>query len=221
MRTEVDKRYNAMGEAMAAEGKITIDLRDVYSMAAAVRHGITTPDLLHDQLLGTAEMHDGCLVPDPGRWTADDGNAPITIEADGAEEACEEYVSTGDWGDRSSTSWVSVSAWQTGIDADGDVVQVNQEHHSITIEAEEPTCDHADGHDWQSPHAIVGGLQENPGVWGHGGGVLIYQCCMRCGCGRVTDTWAQNPANGEQGLRSVEYTPGEYADKLASLTQDD
>jgi hypothetical protein len=86
---------------------------------------------------------------------------------------------------------------------------------TVTCEAEEPDCDDDQEHDWQSPIALVGGCKENPGVHGHGGGVLITEVCRHCGCKRVTDTWAQNPTTGEQGLRSVEYEEGAFeADEL-------
>jgi hypothetical protein len=71
-------------------------------------------------------------------------------------------------------------------------------------------------HDWQSPHALVGGLKENPGVRGHGGGVVIHEVCVHCGTLRVTDTWAQNPSTGEEGLESVRYEAGKYADEVAA-----
>jgi hypothetical protein len=40
---------------------------------------------------------------------------------------------------------------------------------------------------------------------------------MRCGCERTTDTWAQNPETGEQGLQSVSYEEGKYADEIREL----
>lgn len=87
----------------------------------------------------------------------------------------------------------------------------------------EPECPESEdgAHDWQAPYEIVGGIKENPGVWGNGGGVIIYGCCMRCGCRRTTDTWAQDMSTGEQGLRAVTYEPGYYADDLRRLTGDD
>jgi hypothetical protein len=52
---------------------------------------------------------------------------------------------------------------------------------------------------------VVGGHRDNPGVFGHDGGVIIREVCRHCAAYRVTDTWAQNPATGEQGLESVTY----------------
>ncbi len=215
MRTEkIKEAYRAMSASIQETGTITIDLRDIHSLAAAIRHGITTPELLGDQIDG-CEVIDDCLVVEPSKWTADDGNAAIDIEAETASDACQEYVDSGDWGDRNETTWVRVSAWLTGIDADGEIVHVGKESRTITLDAEEPECTHDGGHDWQAPLNIVGGCKENPGVWGHGGGVRIHECCMHCGCEKVTDTWAQNPSNGEQGLTAVEYTPGKYTSDLS------
>jgi len=156
---------------------------------------------------------DAIVVVLPG-WTADDGNAEVEFAAaDSGEEAAQEYVDEGDWGDRSKTAWIDVSAWRRAYalvqidDDDEEVVElmVDHERHIITIEAEEPECVGDHEHDWRSPYRILGGLQENPGVWGHGGGVIIREVCAHCGRYRVTDTWSQNPSNGQQGLQSVSY----------------
>jgi hypothetical protein len=89
---------------------------------------------------------------------------------------------------------------------------------TVALDPDEPECSGGE-HDWQSPHHILGGLEENPGVFGHGGGVIIEEVCMHCGCARITDTWAQNPDTGEQGLRSVEYSEGKYADEIAEVEE--
>jgi hypothetical protein len=85
------------------------------------------------------------------------------------------------------------------------------ERASVACDPPVPPCVDGGEHEWRAPHAIVGGIEENPGVWGHGGGVVMHECCMRCRCGRVTDTWAQRSDTGEQGLTSVKYEPGKYA----------
>jgi hypothetical protein len=48
-----------------------------------------------------------------------------------------------------------------------------------------PECDASeDGeHDWQSPHSIVGGIRENPGVWSNGGTSFSTKSVCAC-CGR-------------------------------------
>lgn len=145
----------------------------------------------------------------PG-WCADDGNAEIYYPlADTAEEAAQEYVDTGDWGDVTNTDWVAVYAWRTAIVLcdDGETVDLilGRDRHTVEIEPEEPDCVDGHDHDWQSPHEVLGGLRENPGVWGHGGGVIMRDVCAHCGVYRVTDTWAQCRDTGEQGLTSVAY----------------
>lgn len=107
------------------------------------------------------------------------------------------------------TTWVSVAVWREGLDVNGDIVRVDETKHTIEVEPDEPDCT-ADAHDWQSPIELVGGLRENPGVYGHGGGIIIQEVCLHCGCGRLTDTWAQDRNTGEQGLTSVSYQPGKY-----------
>lgn len=157
-----------------------------------------------------SDIDDGAVVVVLPGWVADDGNAQIEFpDASDGEEAAREYVDGGDWGDRSETVWIDVWAWRRGfaLDEDGDPVEleIDRERHTITLEAEEPECDAADGHDWQSPYEVLGGCRSNPGVFGKGGGVIITEVCAHCGCYRRTDTWATNPDTGEQGLRSLEY----------------
>ncbi len=86
---------------------------------------------------------------------------------------------------------------------------------TVRVDPAEPDCS-AGKHDWQSPHDIVGGCESNPGVHGHGGGVVITEVCVHCGCSRTTDTWAQRPDTGEQGLTSVAYGAGRYAEEVVA-----
>lgn len=96
--------------------------------------------------------------------------------------------------------------WNAEIDlvnSSGRVVEIRLSAE-ITIEPEEPEC--ADGHEhsWAAPFTLLGGLEENPGVWGHGGGVIIRRVCRHCGTYKVTDTWATNPSDGTP-MESVSY----------------
>jgi hypothetical protein len=46
-------------------------------------------------------------------------------------------------------------------------------------------------HEWRAPLALVGGLPENPGVWGtQHGSVVIREVCARCGSRRTTEVRA-------------------------------
>lgn len=147
----------------------------------------------------------------------DDSGTEIDIEAPTADEAAQEYVDGGDWGEQSKTWWCSVTTVEL---VDGEPDDDTCESHTIAVEPDEPKCS-AREHEWRSPFAIVGGIKENPGVFGHGGGVKVHEVCVHCGCERVTDTWAQNPVTGEQGLRSVEYHAGKYADEVAALASEE
>lgn len=198
------------------EKKLTIDANDVKSLQEAIREGITTPELLADWL-DDAELDGDVLVLQLGTWHADDGNCELTFECDTGEEAATRYVKGGDWGVTNSTTWVNVSAWQTGIDADGDLVRMYEEWHKVTIDPKEPDCYNNEDHEWESPYELLGGLEENPGVWGHGGGAWCETVCLRCGCRRQTDSWAQDSEDGEQGLYSVTYEEDYYTDRLSEI----
>lgn len=137
-----------------------------------------------------------------------------TVTAAAADEALDQVaLSYRDYSgndDEPSTVFVEIAAVNV---EDRDDAQTR----TFTLEPDEPSCPGADAHDWQSPVEIVGGIKENPGVRAHEGGVIVDECCMRCGCRRVTDTFAQNPSNGTRGHETVTYTPGHYANELLEL----
>jgi hypothetical protein len=132
---------------------------------------------------------------------ANDGNCEVAYEGIAASEAAQKYVDDGDWGEITSTVWISVSTYRK--DADGEIY--DEKGHTIAIDPEEPDCVDGEEHDWRTPHSVLGGLKENPGVHGHGGGVICKEVCAHCGAYKITDSWAQNPETGEQGLDSIEY----------------
>jgi hypothetical protein len=141
-----------------------------------------------------------------------------TIEAtdlDAARKAADRWARSCDWDTEGGTVWVDTHIYS--VDEDGDADEC-LDTVTTAIEQPEPKCS-AGEHDWQAPLAIVGGIAENPGVWGHGGGVKITEVCMHCGCGcgKLTDTWAQRMDTGEQGLTEVTYTPGQYADEIRAM----
>jgi hypothetical protein len=137
----------------------------------------------------------------PRKWALrEEGFEYDTITAESAEEAlgiARDNCDRANYSESTGTLYIDVrvSCEETGEDAS----------ETVTLEAPEPDCEIGETHNWQSPHCLVGGLEENPGVHGHGGGVVITEVCLHCGCKRVRDTWAQNPTNGQQGLESVEY----------------
>lgn len=142
------------------------------------------------------------------------GHAFTTIDAESAEAALDaaDEPSRSDYGDTPGTYYAD---WHAVNVDDSD----DRASRSYAMPEPEPECpDHAE-HDWQSPHEIVGGVAENPGVHGHGGGVIITECCMHCGCKRTTDTWAQRSDTGEQGLTEVSYELAFYAEQIADAEE--
>jgi hypothetical protein len=141
--------------------------------------------------------------------------AAHTIEANSHTDAvmqAKDWLLDGDYDTSEGTVWVHGYL----IDLDREVPEGYEERRQhaeridVSIDPPEPECTENE-HDWQAPVEIIGGMRENPGVWGHGGGVVIHDVCLHCGCERVHDTWAQDPETGQQGLRSVAYYPGKYA----------
>jgi hypothetical protein len=144
----------------------------------------------------------------PRAWQVREGYMYQTITASSPEAAVEcarENVDRANYADCTGTLWISV---QVTCEETGE-----EESDTVTLDEDAPDCESGEEHDWQSPHSLVGGLTENPGVHGHGGGVLITEVCSHCGCKRVTDTWAQNSQTGEQGLHSVTYEADAYSEE--------
>ena len=138
-------------------------------------------------------------------YTLRDDQCETTIEADTLDEARDaaaEWVRDGDWNEPEQTFWVRVRIFDAAGEELGSV--------SVRIDPDEPSCVDADGHTWSSRHDLVGGLKENPGVWGNGGGVIINEACLRCGAQKKTNTWDYDRSTGEQGLTSVRYERDVY-----------
>lgn len=160
---------------------------------------ITALDAAHDALVGS-----DC----PREWNLCEEGYNYDTFTGTCEEAIRQASNNVDRGnynegeDGESTMWIDISVHCDETD--------EHETHTVQLDPEAPDCAGDETHDWQSPHEILGGLEENPGVWGHGGGVLIHEVCMHCGCKKTTNTWAQRMDTGEQGLTSVSYEPGAY-----------
>ena len=105
-----------------------------------------------------------------------------------------------------STTWVDYEMF-AGDHAAATEYPDDESVHSgtVTVHPSEPQCDSEEGHDWTATHEIEGGLEENPGVFGHNGGVTISEHCTRCDWHKETDTWAQRRDTGEQGHTSIKY----------------
>lgn len=129
---------------------------------------------------------------------AEDGQAYDTLWAKDEEKALEEADDRFDESlyESDRTTWVQIAVYDAVL---GDRVSTIRK-----VEPIEPSCTTRHGHDWMAPYSVLGGLKENPGVWGNGGGVIIRQVCANCGGYRVTDTWVTGP-DGEEGCVSTQY----------------
>jgi hypothetical protein len=150
------------------------------------------------------------------KWTlVEEGIEYGTCEAASLEAALEiarDNVDASNYEASESTLWIDVSVREICSTLhDNDDCDCDLEKGSSTVQCDpaEPDCEDDDAsyplHSWSSP-SWLGGCDSNPGVWGHGGGCIIHEVCQHCGLTRITDTWAQRPDTGEQGLTSVEYS---------------
>ncbi|WP_026332133.1 hypothetical protein [Thioalkalivibrio sp. ALE16] len=119
-----------------------------------------------------------------------------------AREVAKEWLKDGDWGVERKTLYAEATVFEIEEDEDGEETTLDQANVHGRIDPDEPDC-REDEHDWQSPHELLGGMEENPGVWGHGGGVTITEVCAHCGMYRVTDTWDQS--QGPEPVETIEY----------------
>lgn len=124
--------------------------------------------------------------------------AKITAEdRDDAIQQAIDNVDRNNYPDADGTIWIDVFV-RNALTGD-------EETATVQLDADEPDCVDGHDHDWKAPYSVLGGLKENPGVWGHGGGLIMKKVCAHCGMYQVTDTWAQDRSNGKQGLTSVSY----------------
>lgn len=145
---------------------------------------------------------------EPTVYTArDEGGAELQIRATSVEEAiqrAEAWVREGDYGEAEETVWPRVWLFRDDEEL--------AESFQVAIDPPEPACrtdtHRYPGHEWRQSSVI-----------GHGGGVIVEEACQRCGFRRTTDTWAQDPETGAQGLRSVRYSPAESDDDAGAESE--
>lgn len=186
----------------------------IESIALLVRTGLITPAQIASAIEGVELNEDGILVPQPGRVYADDGEAEAAYDSLSPEAAARAYVERGEWGDESCQ--IHVVTYRRGVDGSGNVIRVDEDDHFVQYRGPEPDCSDDEAHDWANPHELVGGCEENPGVWSSGGGVEMHAVCLTCGLRRITDTWGTDPYTGAQGIETIRYEEPEEAD-LAAL----
>jgi hypothetical protein len=202
MNTHLNYEVSVICQAMVDQNiDFNIDACEVESLAnlRAYADLASDPDVSDDTV---------ALIM-PGWYAEDIGATDHFPDEDESEDAAQRFVDSGDWDEGNSTTWVHVYTFRTGycLDEDGDLVTlcIDRGRHTITIHPEEPECLDGRDHDWQSPYKLLGGLKENPGVWGNGGGIIAHEVCANCGARMTYDTWAQDPETGEQGLTQVTY----------------
>jgi len=141
-----------------------------------------------------------------GFW-ADSGDAEVFFECEDGSEAAQLYVDGCDWGEVEKSFAVRVYTWT--VDKNGD--RIDEDVHLILVHPEEPECEASELHRWVSPYCIVGGIRENPGVWGIGGaGLSLYRVCAFCGLARMERTTTHGYET-EYNHDSIEYPRDSYA----------
>jgi hypothetical protein len=130
-------------------------------------------------------------------YVADDRNGEVEYSwVDSKKVAAQEYVDDGSWGDDADTTrWVQVYVWERYTL--GNIViddEENEESYFIPIEAPEPDCKFEYEHEWENVEEYI-----------NGAGIIHKERCIHCECERVTNTDAQDPESGQQGLTSISY----------------
>jgi len=157
-------------------------------------------------------------------YIVDDGVVALMMQGHNANEVAHEYVDEGAYGqDGDQTVVVDVTVWElrNNIDIEDEdnidpddrdtwehlVVDEDGDEIKVEIQPKPPKCerdyDEWPNHDWQSPQEVVGGLDENPGVYGSNGGVKVTEVCSHCGKYKITDTGATDHTG--QTFTSIRY----------------
>lgn len=205
--------YLAYREALAEVDRLTAAAESCECEAGACEHeaALARAEATRDAALDAYRESD-----EPRVWILREMGydyATLVGTLEEARELAGEAGETGDYDTSDGTVWTTIRVRCEDTDEDDTV--------TVQIDPDAPECVEGHEHDWQSPIALVGGIESNPGVWGHGGGVIITEACLRCGTKRTTDTWAQDPSTGEQGLTSVRYEAGAYdLDELGYIVEE-
>lgn len=137
------------------------------------------------------------LASDDARWyqiSDDQATWRLFSTPDEVESDAEASLRESEWGEVEKTMLLVAYVREIDPVADeetGDMIRV-----SVEIEPEEPPCNDGEEHDWCEPHSVVGGLRENPGVWGRGAGIVTRRVCAHCGAYEVCESAAQDPGTG-------------------------
>ena len=146
----------------------------------------------------------------PPTFLIGDEHTDTIVEADSLEDALEaarDWARDGSWDHRCEVDVFAVRLnplVDDGRDRRGAIAGVRV---WTTVEVgedpPEPDCE-ADEHDWRSPHSVLSGLKENPGVWSEGGTRMVFRkVCKHCGCYRTETSVGAQRNPGE--LDRIEY----------------
>lgn len=174
---QIEATYQECECEACAGGEGTCEARNRSEVADAWR------DEAIDALRNSDEPRAYIVRDDNASWTITSRPSTLATEV-------EKSVSAGDWGGEGSASWV----WS------GDAVceiTGESERFAVPFAAVAPPCRTGRDHDWQAPHEVVGGLVENPGVFGgDNGGIRVIEVCAHCGRYKIVETRKTNPGNG-------------------------
>lgn len=160
---------------------------------------------------------------DGERWDIEAESLEAALDA--AEDKLLEY----EWDEARTggvTMTVEVTDTETG-ETLSRVIQIDPEESDI----DEHHAEHArNGHEhaWERPHAVVGGIESNPGVWSTGRTTMIFASVCVCGAHKTEVCHGSQRNPGEADTTEIEYpdglwpwgedctTPGESADEDAA-----
>ena len=140
----------------------------------------------------------------------------VSVDMESAKVEAQRSWQSGSWDTHCEIDVVIHEITTTvTTDEDGDETETVETTDSQTIcvevgEAEpEPACAVSDEHDWCQPHAVVGGLDSNPGVWSGGGTALDLRSVCSC-CGIYRDThYANSQRNPGEDAETTTYLPAD------------
>ncbi len=146
------------------------------------------------------------------KYRISDDQCSEVIEAESMDDAKETAANNWQMGSWDTKCLIDVRVAELDDDGEetGEIDWVEVECGEYPAE---PECTSDDGHDWQSPYEVVGGLRENPGVWSKGGTTFVYkQCCAHCGRYRTEVAYGAQRNPGQ--CDTVEYAEADR-DSLA------
>lgn len=135
-----------------------------------------------------------------------------SLDMESAKIEAQRSWQAGSW-DAHSEIDVVVHEVVTTTDEDGETTDETTDSQTICVEVgeveSEPVCAVSDEHDWCQPHAVVGGLESNPGVWSGGGTALDLRSVCSC-CGMYRDVhYAGSQRNPGEDAETTTYLPAD------------